>query len=115
MTHLTPDQIAELAAELHRVAKKLERSVRSTADAMRPIALDRCAVGQISHLDSLQNQDRMRNLREREQAKLGQVATALERMEAGTYGVCLECSGAIPLERLQLFPETPTCTSCSPV
>ena len=39
--------------------------------------------------------------------------TAFQRMEAGTYGVCTECGGEIPFERLEVFPETPTCTACS--
>ena len=37
---------------------------------------------------------------------------ALERLEAGTYGVCTGCGGAIPFERLFVFPETPECASC---
>lgn len=114
MSHLTQSQIAELAAELDRVVKKLERSMRTTEEAMRPVELDQTAVGRLSRIDSLQNQGLTRNLQEREQAKLGQVATAFQRMEDGTYGVCVECSGPIPFERLQVFPETPTCTSCSP-
>lgn len=114
MSHLTQDQIAELADELDRVVKKLERSMRTTEEAMRPVTLDQSAVGRLSRIDSLQNQGLTRNLQEREQAKLGQVVTAFQRMEAGTYGLCVECGGEIPFERLQVFPETPTCTPCSP-
>lgn len=114
MNHLTPDQMAELSAELERVVKKLERSMRTTEEAMRPVQLDQAAVGRLSRIDSLQNQGLTRNLQEREQAKLGQVVSAFERMDEGTYGVCVECGGNIPFERLQVFPETPTCTSCGP-
>lgn len=52
-------------------------------------------------------------LQEREQAKLGQVITAFQRIEAGTYGLCTECGNEVPFERLEVFPETPTCTACS--
>ncbi len=114
MHHLTEAQIAELSAELDRVLRKLERSMRSTAEAMRPVKLDQTAVGRLSRIDSLQNQGLIRNLQEREQAKLGQVVTAFQRMEDGTYGACVECGGEIPFERLMVFPETPTCTPCSP-
>lgn len=112
MNHLTDAQINELTAELDRVVRKLERSMRTTEEALRPIQLDQTAVGRLSRIDSLQNQGLTRNLQEREQAKLGQVITAFQRIEAGTYGLCVECGGEIPYERLQVFPETPTCTAC---
>ena len=114
MDHLTKDQVAELAADLDRVLRKLERSMRATEEAMRPVTLDQSAVGRLSRIDSLQNQGLTRNLQERERAKLGQVVTAFQRMEKGTYGLCVECGHEIPFERLLVFPETPTCTPCSP-
>jgi DnaK suppressor protein len=114
VTHLSTGQIAELTAELERVVTKLERSMRTTEEAMRPIQLDQSAVGRLSRIDSLQNQGLTRNLQEREQAKLGQVVAAFQRLEEGTYGTCIECDQAIAFERLQVFPETPTCTACSP-
>jgi DnaK suppressor protein len=113
VTHLSAGQIAELTAELERVVTKLERSMRTTEEAMRPIQLDQSAVGRLSRIDSLQNQGLTRNLQEREQAKLGQVLAAFQRLEEGTYGTCVECGQAIAYERLQVFPETPTCTACS--
>lgn len=114
MDHLTKDQIEELAAELHRVLDKLERSMRTTEEALRPVKLDQTAVGRLSRIDSLQNQGLTRNLQEREEAKLGQVVSALRRMEEGTYGLCVQCSAEIPFERLLVFPEAPTCSRCGP-
>lgn len=113
MSPLTPDQVAELTTELERILRKLQRSMRTTEEALRPVQLDQTAVGRLSRIDSLQNQGLTRNLQEREQAKLGQVVSAFRRIEKGTYGLCTECGGEIPFERLQVFPETPTCTACS--
>lgn len=113
MTHLTPQQIEELRVELDRVLSKLERSMASTEEALRPVMLDQSAVGRLSRIDSLQNQGLTRNLREREQAKLGQVVSAFQRMDAGTYGHCVDCAGEIAFERLLVFPEAPTCAGCA--
>lgn len=113
MKHLDEAQRSELAAELDRVLRKLERSMTTTEEALRPVKLDQSAVGRLSRIDSLQNQGLTRNLQEREQAKLGQVVSAIRRLQSGTYGVCTECGAEIPFARLQVFPETPTCTSCS--
>ena len=114
MEHLTGEQRAALEEALVRALAKLERSMRTTDEALKPVKLDQTAVGRLSRIDSLQNQGLTRNLRGREQAKLGQIATAFQRMEAGSYGVCVECGGEIPFARLEVFPETPTCTACSP-
>ncbi|GIW93269.1 MAG: transcriptional regulator [Pirellulaceae bacterium] len=41
------------------------------------------------------------------------VEEALERIENGTYGVCLECDGKIPKMRLKVVPYTPYCVKCA--
>jgi DnaK suppressor protein len=38
---------------------------------------------------------------------------ALERIEAGTYGRCVACGAAIPVERLQAVPWAALCVPCS--
>jgi DnaK suppressor protein len=112
MDHLTPAQLQELTAELDRALEKLERSMRTTEEAMRPVELDQAAMGRLSRIDLLQNQGLTRNLRDREQAQLGQITSAFQRIAAGTYGQCVECGGPIAFERLQVFPETATCSAC---
>lgn len=37
---------------------------------------------------------------------------ALERLQDGTYGQCLECGEPIDIERLELRPHTRFCVSC---
>jgi hypothetical protein len=41
-----------------------------------------------------------------------EIDAALERIAAGTYGVCTYCRGAIPAERLELRPFAAGCVSC---
>lgn len=111
-SHLSDQQLDELRAELDRVLLRLERSMRSTEEAMKPVTLDQSVIGRLSRIDSLQNQGLTRNLQEREQVKLGQVEAAFRRLEEGTYGLCAECGAAIPFDRLMVFPEAPTCSAC---
>ncbi|MBM4088977.1 MAG: TraR/DksA family transcriptional regulator [Planctomycetes bacterium] len=54
-------------------------------------------------------------LMETEGDTLGQIDAALERIEAGTYGVCVECGGRIPKTRLNVIPFTPHCVKCASV
>ena len=44
---------------------------------------------------------------------LAAVEAALERVEEGLYGCCLECSGKIPKTRLKAIPYTPHCVKCA--
>jgi RNA polymerase-binding protein DksA len=37
---------------------------------------------------------------------------ALERIEKGTYGDCIECGVKIPMERLMAIPYAPYCVDC---
>jgi RNA polymerase-binding transcription factor DksA len=43
------------------------------------------------------------------EARLRQVDHALRRLDDGTYGTCIVCGQPIPVERLELVPETPYC------
>lgn len=51
-------------------------------------------------------------LDEHETLELAQVAAALGRIEAGTYGQCADCGVEIPAERLQVAPAAARCIAC---
>ncbi len=38
---------------------------------------------------------------------------ALERIDAGTYGICESCGKAIPVERLEALPYSTLCVECA--
>ncbi|NHC46956.1 TraR/DksA family transcriptional regulator [Motilibacter aurantiacus] len=44
---------------------------------------------------------------------LAEIEAALTRLDAGTYGRCTGCSGAIPLPRLRERPQTRRCAGCT--
>jgi RNA polymerase-binding transcription factor len=41
-----------------------------------------------------------------------QMERAIERLNAGIYGICESCGDQIPTERLELFPFATTCVTC---
>jgi len=51
-------------------------------------------------------------LREAASLRLDELDDALERMEEGTYGVCLSCGVEIPYARLQAQPAARHCVPC---
>ena len=44
--------------------------------------------------------------------KLQDVIMALQKIEAGTYGLCENCHQPIDLDRLKINPSARTCTKC---
>lgn len=65
--------------------------------------------------------DRVQHFSEREYAmnhlertsnRLREVVSALSRMDAGDYGVCIECDENIKMRRLLAVPWASTCITC---
>lgn len=52
---------------------------------------------------------------ERVSSRLQEVDTALRRMDAGEYGVCIHCGDDINLKRLAAVPWTSFCIGCQEV
>jgi DnaK suppressor protein len=44
---------------------------------------------------------------------LSKANRALERIDAGTYGICESCGKAIPIERLEVLPYSTLCVECA--
>jgi DnaK suppressor protein len=53
------------------------------------------------------------SLMEHDEDILEKVEAALERIEDGVYGSCVECEAKIPKTRLNVLPYTPYCVKCS--
>ena len=51
-------------------------------------------------------------MNEHETAELGEIDAALERYQAGTYGICTDCGVSIPSARLSAYPTAKRCFSC---
>ncbi len=52
------------------------------------------------------------NLAERDSKYLVQLADALDRIEQGTYGICVVCRKLIPMVRLEAVPTATKCIEC---
>jgi DnaK suppressor protein len=44
---------------------------------------------------------------------IAEIDAALERIAAGSYGICTGCGTAIPLPRLEVRPFAATCVGCA--
>ena len=53
------------------------------------------------------------SLLETEEDTLSLIEAALERIDEGIFGRCIQCEGAIPKARLNAIPYTPVCIKCA--
>ena len=68
-------------------------------------ASDREASEESSH-------DRVSALVDELTAKSAEIEAALVRIDAGTYGFCMECGNMIDTDRLAIYPTATLCLSC---
>jgi DnaK suppressor protein len=47
------------------------------------------------------------------QETIGEIEAALARIDAGTYGSCVHCGAAVPVERLRMRPFAAACVTCA--
>ena len=78
----------------------------------RPVQLDQGAVGRVSRIDAIQNQQMSASAYGRDQVRYAALIQARDRMEKGTYGTCLRCGKPIPVGRLLVMPESQNCAAC---
>jgi len=78
-------------------------------------------------IESLRLQERIRRLQDNlvydyttnaallshSKAQLRGMQKALERLYSGTYGLCEACGGRIEADRLEILPDTTTCSACA--
>jgi DnaK suppressor protein len=82
--------------------------VRSRAD----VAADHFMHAEDSRAQVASARDLEFAIGEHETAELAELDAALLRLDEGTYGVCIDCAGAIPEARLKALPAAPRCMAC---
>jgi RNA polymerase-binding protein DksA len=97
---------------------EIQDDVSYMADEMRSIGIEQDdengSLG--NHIaedgSSVAEAERIVTVTEDFQDILAQIDSALERMNEGTYGVCLRCGQKISEERLEAFPYVAYCIDC---
>ena len=115
MSTLTSDQVDALRSQLDTREAALRDEV-AIVDEERTDTPSRAPQNQVEDLGE-QGEQRIRDaVRHAEQARdigeLRDIAAARERVEAGTYGECVDCGVDIALARLQAQPQAARCIEC---
>lgn len=99
--------------KLLKMKNEILQSLTSAKENARPPELDQTAVGRLSRIDSLQQQQMAMSSQRRCEIMLQRIEAALSRIERGDYGYCVKCDEPIAEKRLELDPTTPSCIKCA--
>ncbi len=98
--------ILKLQADLQAVEE-------SGQEAAQTVELDQTAVGRVSRMDALQGQAMAKESQQRREIQLQRIEASLQRLEKGTFGLCVRCEEDIHIKRLEFDPTTPLCIDCA--
>jgi RNA polymerase-binding transcription factor DksA len=104
---LSPAELAEFRQQLLEREQQLIREMRAGrqragSESFTQIAGEARDVGDASVADA--TTDSVNAERERDSDELREVQAALERIDAGTYGLCMKCGEPIDPQRLRALP-----------
>ncbi|MBL70355.1 MAG: molecular chaperone DnaK [Rhodobiaceae bacterium] len=80
-----------------------------SADDAAPVELDQTQQGRLSRMDALQQQAMAAETQRRRHRQVLLLDAALQRLDDGEYGHCVNCGEEIEANRLALDPATPFC------
>jgi RNA polymerase-binding transcription factor DksA len=101
----------EMLIRRHEDAYTMWRREEAVVAAMRS-SLDTGPGDEVDHATTHAQLDEQIVLADTLHTQVDDLATAIERCEAGTYGNCERCGRPIPVERLELFPAAIHCVAC---
>lgn len=112
---LTPEQIAALKAQLLALRAKLSGEIQEELQETRAQPYQKLA-GEVhdkgDEAIAEQAAGMEAELAERRTEELHAVESALQRIEDGEYGTCIDCGGDIGYERLKAYPMARRCIVC---
>ena len=91
----------------------VEQAITQADAAADTVMLDQSSVGRLSRMDAMQQQAMAADMRSRLASQKLKLQSALDRVAAGTYGLCCQCEAEIDTDRLDSDPAAVFCSDCS--
>lgn len=110
----TPEELAEVRAELTAEVRRLERALEVAEAELQDLFSDGEAAGRDAADIGSSNYERDQEMVLAHNARemLDQANLALRLFDSGQYGTCEQCGRPIGKDRLQVFPRATLCMTC---
>ena len=109
---MTPERLSYFRDRLLALEKEIQATLEASKDASGVVELD-TAIGRLSRMDAMQNQQMALELRRRQEQQLQRITNALKRITQNRYGLCGRCKQPIAEERLEVSPDVVMCVKCA--
>ena len=106
-------QIEQFKQQLLQLRSELMDLSGTSDDAARTVALDQTAVGRLTRMDAMRAQGMAIEAKKRLELQLSRIEGALQRIDAGEFGICLSCGEEIDIRRLGVDPSYTRCIKCT--
>ena len=112
---MDPTETARIQRQLETLRSNVLARIadqRGGIHSRAEVAAEQFAPTQDSHAQTITEHDIALALSEHETQELAQIDAALQRLAAGTYGLCTVCGQAIAITRLKAWPDVARCITC---
>ena len=106
------DRILYFRKRLESLSKEVTEALNASKDSASVVELD-TAIGRLSRMDAMQNQQMALELRRRQEQQLQRISNALKRITQNRYGLCGRCKQPIAEARLEISPDVVMCVKCA--
>ena len=103
---------AVIVDRLHCALTQVDSELHRVEHGAATATLDQSSVGELTQMDAMQQQAMPHASVQQLKTQKRRIAAAMDRITAGTYGLCCECGDTIAAERLQFDPAVLFCTDC---
>jgi DnaK suppressor protein len=98
-------------SEFRRALESRQSELGNGSGKRQALAIETSA-DELDRIQDASDRDYAMSTLERNFSGLGEVQTALRRMDAGTFGICVDCQADINPKRLAAVPWASHCLAC---
>lgn len=109
---MTENDLKHFETILKETAEEIRTALAQEDPTKDSITPDK-AIGRLTRMEAIQAQSMSDEGRRRQKSRLQKIERALERIEKGTYGTCVNCGEEIVRGRLEIMPESAFCIKCA--
>ncbi len=109
---MSPEERSELKRKIVDEIEVQRTLIPSLAESSKPVPPDN-AIGRLTRMEAISSRGVSEASLNAARAKLGQLETALEKVDQPDFGMCRRCDRPIPHGRIMLMPESVLCVQCA--
>jgi len=109
---MSPEERRELKRKIVKEIEVQQKLIPSLVESSKPVPPDN-AIGRLTRMEAISSRGASEASLNAARAKLGQLETALGKIDQPDFGMCRRCDRLIPHGRIMLVPESVLCVQCA--